>query len=46
MEVITQVKIKESILILRGHRVLLNSDLATIYGVTTKYLNVSDLTAP
>ena len=39
MEVITQVKIKESILILRGHRVLLNSDLATIYGVTTKYLN-------
>ena len=28
-----------AILVLRGHRVLLDSDLATLYGVTTKRLN-------
>ncbi len=32
-------KIQKSILIVRGHRVLLDTDLASIYGVTTKYLN-------
>ena len=31
--------ITQSILILRGQRVLLDSDLAAIYGVTTKALN-------
>jgi hypothetical protein len=32
-------KIGQSILILRGQRVLLDSDLAALYGVTTKRLN-------
>jgi phage regulator Rha-like protein len=31
--------ITQSILILRGHRVLLDSDLANLYGVTTKRFN-------
>lgn len=31
--------IAQSILILRGHRVLLDGDLAALYGVTTKRLN-------
>jgi hypothetical protein len=39
MEIVTQVKIQTSILTLRNQRVLLDSDLAIIYGVTTKYLN-------
>lgn len=39
MEVVTQEQIQKSIIILREHRVLLDSDLAIIYGVTTKYLN-------
>jgi hypothetical protein len=32
-------QIGRSILILRGHRVLLDSELAALYGVTTKRLN-------
>jgi hypothetical protein len=32
-------QIGQSILILRGQRVLLDSDLADLYGVTTKRLN-------
>ncbi|MBM4298855.1 MAG: ORF6N domain-containing protein [Deltaproteobacteria bacterium] len=32
-------RIERSILILRGHKVLLDADLAAIYGVTTKRLN-------
>ena len=32
-------QIGRSILILRGHRVLLDADLAGLYGVTTKRLN-------
>jgi hypothetical protein len=32
-------QINRSILILRGHRVLLDSELAALYGVTTKRLN-------
>ena len=39
MDALTQDQIQKSILILRGHRVLLDSDLASIYGVATKYLN-------
>lgn len=31
--------IAQSILMLRGERVLLDSDLATLYGVTTKRFN-------
>ena len=31
--------IAQSIVILRGHRVLLDSDLAALYGVTTKRFN-------
>ncbi|MFC4308374.1 ORF6N domain-containing protein [Steroidobacter flavus] len=32
-------RITQSILILRGHRVLLDSEIATLYGTTTKALN-------
>ena len=32
-------RIERAILILRGHRVMLDADLAAIYGVTTKRLN-------
>ena len=32
-------RIEQSIQVIRGHRVLLDSDLATLYGVTTKRLN-------
>ena len=32
-------RIAQSILIIRGHKVLLDSDLATLYGVPTKRLN-------
>lgn len=39
MSLIPQVQIEKFILSIRGHRVLLDSDLARIYGVTTKYLN-------
>jgi hypothetical protein len=36
---ISQKQIEEAILVLRGHRVMLDSDLAKLYGVTTKALN-------
>lgn len=39
MEAVTQGQIQKSILIFRGHRVLTDSDLSGLYGVTTKYLN-------
>jgi hypothetical protein len=32
-------EITRAILVLRGHRVLLDAELATLYGVTTKRLN-------
>lgn len=32
-------RIAQSILLIRGHKVLLDSDLAALYGVTTKRLN-------
>jgi ORF6N domain len=32
-------QITRSVLILRGHRVLLDAELATLYGVTTKRFN-------
>ena len=31
--------VKQQILVVRGHRVMLDADLATLYGVTTKRLN-------
>ncbi len=39
MSIITQEQIEKSILVIRDHRVLLDSDLARIYGVSTKHLN-------
>ena len=39
MSVIPQDQIEKSILIIRGHRVILDTDLAKIYGVSTKRLN-------
>ena len=36
---IQQEQVEKIILILRGHRVMLDTDLARIYGVTTKRLN-------
>ena len=39
MSLIPQDHIEKSILVICGHRVLLDSDLVRIYGVTTKYLN-------
>ena len=38
-EVIVVDRIESSILTLRGQRVVLDSDLAAMYGVTTKALN-------
>jgi len=32
-------RIEQSILLIRGHKVILDSDLARLYGVTTKRLN-------
>jgi phage regulator Rha-like protein len=32
-------RIEKAILLIRGHKVMLDSDLATLYGVTTKRLN-------
>ena len=32
-------RIERSILLIRGHKVILDSDLAELYGVTTKRLN-------
>ncbi len=32
-------RIERSILLIRGHKVMLDSDLAGLYGVTTKRLN-------
>lgn len=32
-------RIEQAILVLRGHRVMLDSDLASLYGVSTKRLN-------
>ena len=32
-------RIEQTILAIRGHRVMLDSDLAILYGVTTKRLN-------
>ena len=32
-------RIAQSILVIRGHRVVLDSDLAALYGVPTKRLN-------
>lgn len=34
-----QKQIEQAILVIRGHRVMLDSDLAKLYGVTTKALN-------
>jgi len=39
METLSQKKIEKSILIIRGHKILLDSYMAQIYGVTTKRLN-------
>lgn len=39
MEIQSQKQIEKSILIIRGQKVLLDSDMAQIYGVTTKRLN-------
>ncbi len=39
MSFIPSEKIQKSILLIRGHRVLLDSDVAKIYGVPTKRLN-------
>jgi hypothetical protein len=36
---VSQQQIEEAILLLRGEKVLLDSELATLYGVTTKALN-------
>ena len=38
-ELIKSVSLESRILIVRGHRVLLDTDLAELYGVTTKRLN-------
>ena len=32
-------RVAQSILLIRGHRVILDAELATMYGVTTKALN-------
>ena len=32
-------RIEQTILVVRGHRVMLDTDLADLYGVTTKRLN-------
>ena len=38
-ELVPMEKIQESIYLIRGHRVMLDSDLAILYGVSTKRLN-------
>ena len=32
-------RIQQTILVIRGHRIILDADLADLYGVTTKRLN-------
>lgn len=39
MSEITPNKIEKMIYVIRGHKVMLDSDLAELYGVETKYLN-------
>ena len=39
MSIIPQEQIEKAILVIRDHRVLLDSDLARIFGVSTKQLN-------
>ncbi|MEK6627482.1 MAG: ORF6N domain-containing protein [Bdellovibrionota bacterium] len=39
MNILSQEQIEKTILIIRGHRVILDVNLAKIYGVTTKHLN-------
>lgn len=39
MKSIPTEQIEHSILVLRGHRVMLDNDLAALYGTTTKRLN-------
>ena len=39
MSIIPQEQIEKAVLVIRDHRVLLDSDLARIYGVSTKQLN-------
>jgi hypothetical protein len=39
MSIVPQEKIEKAILVIRDQRVLLDSDLARIYGVSTKHLN-------
>ncbi len=36
---VSRKQIEQTILIIRGHRVMLDTDLANLYGVTTKRLN-------
>ena len=38
-DLVSMEKIQESIYLVRGHKVMLDSDLAVLYGVTTKRLN-------
>lgn len=40
MSIIPLEQIEKVIVVIRGHRVLLDTDLARIYGVQTKYLNL------
>ena len=37
--IIPYLSIQQKILLMRGHRVMIDRDLASIYGVTTKRLN-------
>ena len=39
VELVPSGRIERSILLIRGHKVMLDSDLAELYGVTTKRLN-------
>jgi len=39
MALVPPERIEQSILLIRGHKVMLDSDLAELYGVTTKRLN-------
>ena len=36
---VSRQRIEQTILVIRGHRVMLDTDLADLYGVTTKRLN-------
>ena len=38
-EVITQGIIEQNIFLIRGHKVMIDRDLAQLYGVETKHLN-------